>query len=125
MFATSDLLPGSALASARPSAGTLSSAGSGRQGLDAARHWHPRGRVVADLASPTGEPRREAHLNVSFGLLASQQTPWAARFWEIDPPTGVQPIDWLFDSRNSVTCLEDALELLDHTQGLVTSYAVT
>jgi hypothetical protein len=125
MFAMTDLLSRSALASARPSAGPLPSSGSGRQGLDTAQHWHPRGRVVADLASPTGEARREAHLNVSFGLLASRQTPWAARFWEIDPPPGAQPVDWLFGSRNSVSCLEDALELLDCAQGLVSAYAVT
>lgn len=85
----------------------------------------PRGSIVADLASATDTPRRCAHLNVSFGRYANQRTPWVARFWEADPPPGIQPINWLLDSHNSVTCLEDALELLNHTVGLVTSYAVT
>ncbi|MEI2693253.1 MAG: hypothetical protein V9H69_27440 [Anaerolineae bacterium] len=88
-------------------------------------HPVPRGSIVADLASAAGAPRRQAHLNISFGRYADRRTPWTARFWEADPPPGVRPIDWLLDSRNSVTCLEDALDLLDHTQGLVTSYALT
>jgi hypothetical protein len=85
----------------------------------------PRGGVVADLASAKGALPRLAYLSISFGPLTSPQARWAARFWEADPPPGVKPIDWIFDSYSSVTCLEDALELLDHTQGLVTFYAVT
>ena len=88
-------------------------------------HPVPRGVIVADLASTTGASRRRAHLNISFGRYAGRRTPWAVRFWEADPPPGVQPIDWLLDSHTSVTCLEDALDLLDHTQGLITSYALT
>ena len=85
----------------------------------------PRGGVVADLASAKGALPRLAYLSISFGPLTCPQARWAARFWEVDPPPGVKPVDWLFDSHSSITCLEDALELLDHTQGLVTSYAVT
>lgn len=85
----------------------------------------PRGAVVADLAPARGTLPRRADLSISFGPVAYPQARWAARFWEQNPPPGVQPIDWLFDSRSSVTCLEDALEMLDHTQGLVTFYAVT
>lgn len=88
-------------------------------------HPVPRGSILADLASATGAPRRRADLNISFGRCTDRRTPWAARFWEADPPPGVQPIDWLLNSHNSVTCLEDALDLLDHTQGLITSYALT
>ena len=124
MVAMTDQFHRSALASARPSATPLLNARNGRQRLDATRQWHPRGTVVADLTSASGQPRRRAHLNVSFGLLAGRQTPWAARFWEINPPAGAQPVDWLFGSRNSLSCLEDALELLDNSQGLVSTYAV-
>lgn len=94
-------------------------------GFEVARSWRPLGMVLADLASPSGVGPRLAHLNVSFGLLAHPQVPWAARFWEVDAPPGAQPIEWFFGSRASVSCIEDALALLESTQGLVTSYAVT
>ena len=94
-------------------------------GFEVARSWRPLGMVLADVTSPAGVDPRLAHLNVSFGLLAHPQVPWAARFWEVDAPPGAQPIEWFFGSRASVSCLEDALALLESTQGLVTSYAVT
>jgi hypothetical protein len=113
------------LSSARRPATPLPAAGRGYRDVESDLLRSPRGAVVADLAPARGASARLAHLSISFGPLAYPQARWAARFWELDPPPGVQPIDWLFDSRSSITCLEDALELLDRTQGLVTSYAVT
>ena len=90
-----------------------------------ARNWLALGNVIADVPESSRDASRLAHLNVSFGLLAHPQSPWAARFWEADPPPGAQAIEWLFGSKASVSCLEDALALLDKTRGLVTTYAVT
>lgn len=92
--------------------------------FEPARRWSPQGGVIADLA-PNGSGARVACLNVSFGHLPHRQAPWAARFWEADPPPGAKPVEWLLASTGAVTCLEQALELLDGTRGLVTSYAVT
>ncbi len=96
-----------------------------RTGFASTRQWQLRGEVLADLTSPNGAAPRRARLNISFGQIAQLHTPWAARFWESDAPPGVQPIEWLFGSKTSVSCLEDALALLDKTRGLVTTYAVT
>jgi hypothetical protein len=95
-----------------------------RLSFEPARHWSPLGNVIADLA-PNGSAPRLAYLSVSFGHLPQRQAPWAARFWEDDPPPGAKPVEWLLGSTGAVTCMEQALELLDGTRGLVTSYAVT
>lgn len=91
---------------------------------DLARRWTAIGGIVADLAPGNGTPPRLARLNISIGLLPQAPAPWAARFWEQDAPPGVRPVEWLLGSRSCVTCLEDALELLDSTEGLVTTYAL-
>lgn len=90
-----------------------------------ARRWEAIGGIVADLAPQNGTPSRLARLNISIGLLAQAPAPWAARFWEPDAPPDVQPVEWLLGSRRCITCLEDALELLDNSDGLVTTYALT
>lgn len=103
----------------------LSSRNGQRQSsTDLARRWTAIGGIVAELVSNNGTAPRLALLNVSIGLLAQAPTPWAARFWEQDAPPGVQPVEWLIGSRRCVTCLEDALELLESTEGLVTTYAL-
>lgn len=89
-----------------------------------ARCWFPCGRIVADLAPTETTPSRLAHLNISFGLLKRDSAPWAARFWEQDAPAGIQPVEWLLDSRSCLSSLEDALQLLHDTPGLVETYAV-
>lgn len=99
--------------------------GQRQSSADPARRWMAIGSIVADLAPKKGTPPRLVSLNVSIGLVAQAPAPWAARFWEQDAPPGVQPVEWFLRSRSSVTCLEDALELLDSTRGLVTTYAVT
>ncbi len=95
----------------------------GFQELGPSRHWPPRGQLRAELTSDQSSPRTVS-LNVSFGRTADRRTPWAARFWETDPPPGAQPINWVLGSCNSLSCLEQALALLDGTQGLVSTYAV-
>ena len=103
----------------------LSEFGYAQTNFQVARTWNSRGIVLADVSDSSDRASRLAHLNVSFGLMAQPQVPWAARFWESDAPPGVQPIEWLFGSKTSVSCLEDALALLDKTRGLVTAYAIT
>lgn len=91
---------------------------------NAARRWAPIGCILAELAPTAGQPPRLATLHVSIGLLPHLPSPWVARFWEADAPPGARRVEWLLTSRRCITCLEDALELLDHTPGLVTQYAV-
>lgn len=99
--------------------------GQSPKNVELARRWLSLGSIIADLAPKDGAPSRLALLNISFGFLAQAATPWAARFWEQDAPPGVQPVEWILGSRYSVSSIEDALQLLHETQGLVTTYAVT
>lgn len=89
-----------------------------------ARRWAPIGCILAELAPTAGQTPRLATLHVSIGLLPHLPSPWAARFWEPDAPPGARRVEWLLTSRRCLTCLEDALELLDHTPELVIQYAV-
>ena len=104
---------------------SLRRTGQGSKNLELARQWLTRGSIVADLAPKNGTPSRLAHLNISFGFLAQAAMPWTVRFWEQDAPPGVQPVEWILGSRYSVSSIEDALQLLHETRGLVTIYAVT
>lgn len=108
-----------------PSTKSSAKPGPSHRHVEIARRWLALASIVADLASPRGTPSRLVHLNVSYGFLAQATAPWGARFWEECPPPGVQPVEWLFGSQTAISCLEDALELLDETHGLVTCYALT
>ncbi|MDW8317780.1 MAG: hypothetical protein RMN53_08060 [Anaerolineae bacterium] len=91
---------------------------------DLARRWAAIGHIVAELPPTAHRPRRLARINVSIGRLPYATAPWAARFWEPQAPPGAQRVEWLLTSRRCLTCLEDALELLESTPGLVAEYAV-
>lgn len=93
--------------------------------FEPARKWRPRAFLRAELAAPNGATLRRADLQVSFGFLAAPQAPWVARFWEEKAPPGAKPVEWFLGSRATVTCLEDALDLLACTDGLLTAYTVT
>lgn len=123
MCATATQTARNALNRVNLSTAPLSKSSHDLQNPGLSRHWSPRGGVRAELASDGAFPRT-VRLNVSFGHLHHRRPLWAARFWEADPPPGAKPVEWLLDSTDAVTCLEQALELLDGTQGLVTTYAV-
>lgn len=89
------------------------------------QHWTPRASLVADIAWSDKKEIPEAHLHISYGFAGKWQAPWAIRVWEATSPVGRQPIEWIVPSQKALSCLEDALELLEETSHFVLSYTLT
>jgi len=98
------------------------SSGQGARNVEIARQWIALSGIVADLATPHGDFPRRAHLHISFGSLTEKPASWGARFWEEDAPVGAPPIEWVLFSPIPVESVQDALQLLNQTHNLVTSF---
>ncbi|MFZ2488992.1 MAG: hypothetical protein WAZ19_12840 [Anaerolineae bacterium] len=88
------------------------------------QRWTPRALLVADIVWSDKKEIRTAYLHISYGFAGEWQAPWMIRVWEVTPPVGNQPIEWTIPSQRALSCLEDALELLEKTSHFVLSYAV-
>lgn len=86
------------------------------------RQWVACAGIVATLTPKNGTCDRRAHLLISFGLQAYSTSLWGARFWEDDAPKNTRPVDWLLDSEQPVSCVEDALQLLRNRPDLVMEF---
>lgn len=89
-----------------------------------AQRWMPRAMLVADITWSDKKDLRTAYLHISYGFAEKWQVPWAVRVWEVAPPAGKQPIEWIIPSHTALSCLEDALNLLESTSYFILSYAV-
>lgn len=88
----------------------------------AARKWVACAGIVATLAPKNGTCARRARLLISFGPQACNAPLWGARFWEEDAPKNTRPVDWLLDSEQPVSCVEDALRMLRNRPDLATEF---
>jgi hypothetical protein len=94
------------------------------------RDWaaavEPGGGVMLELRGRDGHPARHARLLVSFGAIRLQapERPghaagagepidcWFVRAWEVEPPEGVEPLQWLLYHDQPVADLSGALGVL-------------
>lgn len=88
----------------------------------AARQWVASAGIVATLTPKNGTCARRAHLLISFGLQAHSTPLWGAQFWEEDAPKNTKPVEWLLDSEQPVSCVEDALQLLRNRPDLIMGF---
>ncbi len=109
----------------RPPAALLVHPSHDNHALTAARKWDACAGIVAHLTPKNGLPARRAQLHFSFGWLPDPSAPWGARFWEVESPTEVKPVEWLLTSQMPLTCVGDALHLLHVTPDLVTATSCT
>ena len=87
------------------------------------RHWQPRATLLADLMQP-GLASHPIYLHLSYGLAAQTDVPWAARIWEPQAPRQRQAIEQIILSHDAITCLQDALDLIEATLMTSTSYVL-
>ncbi len=82
------------------------------------------GHRSLEIAAKPGQKKRTAELAISWQQvtirsprnrpdLATMLTVWAVRTWEPNPPSDVEPIEWLLLTSVEVDTLEDALERID------------
>jgi len=93
-------------------------------GLAVIRRWQPQATILADLKQADGAWPDSAYLNISYGLAAQAHYPWVARIWEAQIPTGRSAIERLILSKNAITCLQDALELMDAMPDMIADYVL-
>jgi hypothetical protein len=91
--------------------------------LASARVAEASGGLCLDLRSRPGVAARRAKLMISFGAvrLRSPQRPgqpagtnepidcWFVRAWEVEPPEGVEALEWVLYTDRPISTLEDAL----------------
>lgn len=93
-------------------------------GLVMIRRWQPRATILADLEQANGEWLDTAYFNISYGLAAQTNCPWAARIWEVQTPQDRPAIDQILRSKNAITCLQDVLDLLEAMPTPLTHYVL-
>jgi hypothetical protein len=91
--------------------------------LASIRGTEAAGGLYLDLRSRPGEAARRAKLSISFGAvrLRSPQRPgqaagtnapidcWFVRAWEVEPPEGVEALEWVLYTDRPITTFEEAL----------------
>lgn len=88
------------------------------------RQFPAMGERLLDIPAKPGQKSRTAHLAVSWRQvtlrsprnrpgLDTRLTLWAVRTWELDPPAGIEPLEWLLLTSVAVETLEDALERIE------------
>jgi Transposase DNA-binding len=105
--------------------------GHGARGRRAALHAYARrlpeqGRRAVRVGERPGQPARQAQVAVAFapvtllpprnacGKHRGQPLPvWAVRAWEVQPPAGVEPIEWIVLANVAVTDADKAGAVLD------------
>ena len=94
---------------------------------DAARDWEPMGEARAiEVASQKGTSSRVAAVRIAWQMVTVQPpvngrgrergvplVQWVVRAWELEPPAGVEPIDWLLLTNVAVNEVADAWERVE------------
>jgi Transposase DNA-binding/Transposase Tn5 dimerisation domain len=87
--------------------------------------WSAQGEQDLELDATKTQPKRVAHLNISFGCLRllppeSQQSKdlpplvvWVVHVWEPQSPDGVEPLEWVLLTSVPVQAVEQAWERVD------------
>jgi hypothetical protein len=81
--------------------------------------WPALAGVVADVVVKKDVPLRRVHLLVSYACPPNDVWSKRARFWEADVHIDTESIEWLLESQETITCVEDALQLLRSRSDLV------
>jgi len=93
--------------------------------FEVVRGWSAQGRQDLELDATKTQPKRVAHLVISFGCLRllppdSQQSNelrplmvWVVRVWEPEPPEGVEPLEWILLTSVPTQTVEQAWERVD------------
>lgn len=90
---------------------------------DLARQWPEQGRDTTSVGATATAPERQATVALAWGkvtLLVPKQprgetrqvplTTWVVRVWEVEPPAGVAPLEWILLTNVPVATSDDARE---------------
>ena len=104
--------------------------------FEVVRGWSAQGKQDLELDASKTQPKRVAHVVISFGCLRllppdSQQSTdlrplvvWVVRAWEPEPPEGVEPLEWILLTSVPTQTVEQAWERVDwyRTRWIVEDY---